>query len=191
LAFAPNPATAQAPTLAASTQKKFDLISRLTISIILLTLTTWTFGQKDITGYYKSNFAVGRYFERKILLNEDLTFKYEYSGDLSYYKGTGTYKVEDNILRLHFDAFQPDTTDNFPLDNPADTILQVKKFLIKNGRLFIFDKNGELKDKEVAKFTKQFIFFGQRRPRVKKYYLEKRNGEKFTWTYDRDTSASR
>jgi hypothetical protein len=95
-------------------------------------LTTWTFGQEGITGYYKSNFAVGGYFERKIQLNEDLTFKYEYSGDLSYYKGTGTYKVEDNILRLRFDAFQPDTTDNYPLDNPADTILQVKKLLIKN-----------------------------------------------------------
>ncbi|MFN7704454.1 MAG: hypothetical protein ACK5OS_07510 [Chryseotalea sp.] len=167
------------------------MINRLTISIILLTLTTWTFGQEGITGYYKSNFAVGGYFERKIQLNEDLTFKYEYSGDLSYYKGSGTYKVEDNILRLRYDEFQPDTTDNYPLDNPSDTILQVKKLLIKNERLFIFDKNGELKDKEVAKFTKQFVFFGQRRPKIKKYFLEKRKGERFTWTYDHDTSASR
>lgn len=154
-------------------------------------MTTWTFGQEGITGYYKSNFAVKGYFERKILLSENLNFKYEYSGDLSYYKGTGTYKVDGSILRLLFNEFQPDTTDNYPFDNPADTILQVKKLLIEDGRLFIFDKNGQLKDKDVAKFAKQFIFFGKRRPKFKKYYLEKINGEKFTWTYDRDTSASR
>jgi hypothetical protein len=150
-----------------------------------------TFGQGRLPGYYKSNFAIGRYFERKIQLNEDSTFKYEYSGDLSYYKGTGTYVTKDNIIILLYNPFQPDTTDNYPLDSPADTILQIKKLLFKSSRLYIIDKNGELKDKAVAKYTRQFIFFGQRRPRTKKYYLEKRNNEIFTWTYDRDQSASR
>lgn len=67
---------------------------------------------KDITGTYRSKFAVGGFFTTKVQLNADSTLQYIFEGDLEYEKATGHYRVDGNKLYILFDKEEPDS--DFP-----------------------------------------------------------------------------
>ena len=77
-------------------------------SIIILSLVFVSFislGQ-NFKGHYVSNVAELGFFVTKVQLNSDLTFKYEFSGDLQYDHGTGTYELINSLVHLYFDPIE-------------------------------------------------------------------------------------
>jgi len=89
-------------------------------------------------------------------LNQDSTFKYEFSGDLAYDRGTGKYWLEKgNLIRLKFDEVKFDSVQKMmqalqgggPSGRP-------KGFLYANGKLFSVDDLGRRRGKAYLKKRK-------------------------------------
>jgi len=125
-------------------------------TILILFIGVSTFGQKRLTGYYSSNKAQLGFFVTQIQLNEDSTFKYEFSGDLAYDNGTGKYWTEKKKL-IHLNFYQP------KLDSAQRTAQALqgggpsgrpKTLLFHNGRLFFADSAGRKKGKGFMKKRK-------------------------------------
>ena len=140
------------------------------------------FGQKNLPGYYSSNVPSLGFFVTRIQLNEDSTFKYEFSGDLAYNKGTGTYKVKDRkVVLLVFD-----TIDHSQLDSSRRFVAIIqslgdggrpKKLWFKNKRLYHTDSVGAMvKRGQAISRHKRFLLFGDKYLANRKIYLRKRPG---------------
>ncbi len=65
----------------------------------------------NISGKYRSNFAVHGFFVTRINLNTDSTFGYRMSGDLMFDTSNGHYRVGNKYVVLYHQAFQPDTSE--------------------------------------------------------------------------------
>jgi hypothetical protein len=144
-------------------------------TILLTLISLATFGQRSLPGYYSSNVADIGFFLTKIQLNNDSTFKYEFSGDLAYNKGTGKYKIENkNITHLTFDTDSIDTLEK-ALSRGGE---RPSRLLYKNGRLHSFRKDGQIvkKGKGLSRH-KKFLFFGDRYLTTRQFYLKKRKGD--------------
>jgi len=85
---------------------------KLILVIILCTFSLNVDAQNNPKKYgcYSSNFAIIGWFGTHIQLSDDYTFKYKYSGDLSYDGATGTYTVIKDTIYLEFKVQEYDTT---------------------------------------------------------------------------------
>jgi hypothetical protein len=154
-------------------------------TILLTIVSLSTFGQRSLTGYYSSNAADMGFFVTRIQLNKDSTFKYEFSGDMMYNKGTGTYRIENRkIIHLTFDKDSLTTIEK-ALSSSGK---RPNKLLYKSGRLHEFSKDGQIikKGKGLSRH-KKFLFFGDRYLTTRKLYLKKRKGE-LIWRGEQNAS---
>lgn len=141
-----------------------------------------------MAGYYSSNVAALGFFVTKIQVNEDSTFKFEFSGDLSYSNGTGKYKV-DNQGVVHLD-FEPELPAN-----SADLITlaltgngyKPQRFHYKNGKLYIFHLDGHIVKKgQGLSRRRKYLFFGEQYMTTRKMYLKKRKVDKLLWRSEKN-----
>lgn len=154
-------------------------------TILLTIISLSTFGQRSLTGYYSSNTADMGFFVTRIQLNTDSTFKYEFSGDMMYNKGTGRYRVVDRkIIHLTFDK------DSISLLEKAlsSSGKRPTRLLYKSRQLHEFTKDGQIikKGKGLSRH-KKFLFFGDRYLTTRKLYLKKRKGD-LIWRGEQNAS---
>jgi hypothetical protein len=157
-------------------------------TILFLTIAISALGQRDITGYYSSNTADMGFFVTKIQLNKDSTFKYEFSGDMMYNKGTGTYRIENKkIIHLAFDKDSLTTIEKALSINGK----RPQKLVYKGGRLHEFTVDGQIvkKGKGLSRH-KKFLFFGDRYLATRRLYLKKRNGD-LIWRIEKNENNQR
>ncbi len=128
-----------------------------------------------MTGFYSSNVAEIGFFVTRIQLNNDSTFKYEFSGDLMYNKGTGKYRIENKkLIHLTFDT--DDTIDPI-VKALSSNGKRPSRLFYKKRRLHEFNVNGQLvKRGQGMSRHKKLLFFGDRYLTTRKVYLKKRNG---------------
>jgi len=82
----------------------------LTLVLALLAAMLTSCGtSKNLTGAYRSKFAIGGFFTTDIRLNADSTLQYVVQGDLQYEKATGHYRVTGNKLYILFDKEKTDS----------------------------------------------------------------------------------
>jgi len=124
------------------------------------------------------------FFVTRIQLKKDSTFKYEFSGDMMYNKGTGTYIIEKKIIYLTFDKDSLTTIEKALSSNGK----RPQKLLYKGGRLHEFTVDGQIvkKGKGLSRH-KKFLFFGDRYLTTRRLYLKKRNGE-LIWRGEKNAS---
>lgn len=138
-----------------------------TCGAILLTIISLTvLGQRKLTGFYSSKTADLGFFVTRVQLETDSTFKYEFSGDLAYSKGTGKYRIEGKkIIHLEFDPINLDSASTLmdALSGGASRTRPMK-FLYKRRRLYYFHvTTGQLVKKNYLKKRKgrELIFRGE------------------------------
>lgn len=162
----------------------------IAILIFILFSTASCSQKKNLAGYYSSNVADLGFFVERIQLNKDSTFKYEYSGDLSYNKGTGKYRVDKKGV-IHLD-FEPE-----PSSDSVDMMAQAlssngyrpKRFLFENGKLYSFHLEGQVvKQGQALSRRKKYLFFGERYMTTRKMYLKKRKGKDLLWRGKKNAS---
>ncbi len=137
----------------------------------------------DVSGKYRSNFAVHGFFVTRINLNTDSTFGYRMSGDLIFDTSNGHYKFEKNYVVLYHQPFKPDTSEyekygkeavllsyalstNKHLNSPG-------KYLIGHNKLFVCDSNGNAIKKQFGHSKRrQYIIFGKHWYK-RRYYLKR------------------
>jgi hypothetical protein len=126
-------------------------------------------------GCYSSNFAIVGWFGTHIQLSDNYTFKYEYSGDLSYDGATGTYTVIKDTIYLEYKLLEYDTTKivfkdsagrditlpkiDFNLLNTED---RPQRLYYKNSKLFFVSSNGKLLKRATNRQGKQRKYYLQR-----------------------------
>jgi len=135
-------------------------------TILLTIISLSTFGQKGLTGFYSSKTADLGFFVTRIQLKEDSTFKYEFSGDLAYNKGTGTYSIDDKkLIHLRFDPIKLDSANALAeVLSSGSTSNRPMKLLHKKGKLYYFNlTTGQLVKKNYLKKRKgqELIFRGE------------------------------
>lgn len=142
-----------------------------------------------MTGYYSSNVPDLGFFAKRIQLKNDLTFKFEFSGDLQYHRGQGKYKVVGKTVYLTFDPLKIDTTDIYQALHAVDTVYRPKKFLFKGGKLWSFHVDGHVvrRGQAISRHRK-YLFFGDKYLTKRKMYLQKRDGEELIWRGEENTS---
>jgi len=147
-------------------QKLFKAISFILLSYSLFSCNS----TKNITGKYRSNFAVHGFFVTRINLKADSTFGYRMSGDLIFDTSSGHYKLTKDYLILYHEPFQPDTSEygrygkeavmlsyalstNNHLNNPG-------KYIVGHKKIFVCDSTGSLIKKQFgySKHRKYLIF---------------------------------
>jgi len=148
----------------------------------MILTSTLTYGQNKVKGHFVSNFAMAGWFDTQIQLNDDSTFKYQLIGDLFYDLTQGTYTIDKDTIKLAFDKeplfdtlrISGDSTVIIPLPNNPATANRPNNLLFKNRKLFKIGDNGQV-IKKYQGFSKmrQFIFFGHKRMKYRKFYLEK------------------
>ena len=126
----------------------------------------------NISGNYRSNFAVHGFFVTRINLSTDSAFGYRMSGDMMFDTSNGHYKFDNKYVILYHQPFQPDTSEyekygkeavllsyalstNKHLNNPG-------KYLVGHNKLFVCDSSGNIIKKQFG-FSKrrQYIIFGK------------------------------
>jgi hypothetical protein len=113
-------------------------------------------------------------------LQDDSTFKYRYSGDLSFDVGAGKYKIKNDTVFFKFEEFKPDSfliinnnDSSWFLNtrrNHAEHLRPQKMFFSKNKLFRINEKGNVIREKKYA-YTINFIGIG--RYRKKMFYLRK------------------
>lgn len=152
----------------------------LSTLLILIFFSNYSNGQKNIPGYYISNFAESGWFVTEILLNEDSSFKYRFSGDLFYDVTGGKYEIKNDTIFFKFEEFKP---DSFLIINNNDSTwfqdarinhaehLRPQKMFFSKNKLFRIDGKGNvIKEKKYA-YTINFIGIGNYRKKM--YFLRK------------------
>lgn len=123
--------------------------------ILLLALTIFIFittsqAQEKVFGTYRSNIAELGFFGTSIKLKKDYTFEYRLDGDLMHKRGKGIFEIQDkNIILLKFD----ENIENSWTTQEKLTLIPVKgtkKYLLKNEKLFVIDKNNQVIKKTQA-----------------------------------------
>ncbi len=123
------------------------------------------------------------FFGTTIILKQDSTLDYKFSGDMIYHRVTGTYKIDDKKIYMLFDKEILDTNfaraplfDNLikTIINKQDTINYQKIFYIGHDKLFFsYYKTGKkiTMEKRYNKL-KKYLLFGSHYYK-KRHYLRK------------------
>ena len=138
-------------------------------------------GHKFITGKYATNFASLGFFGTTIILNQDRTFDYKFSGDLIYHHLTGTYKISKGKLYSLFDKEDVDSNlASRPLIGDSveilirhyDTIKYQQIFYLGHNKLFFTNKETKKKITRENRYNKRkkYILFGRHHYK-KRHYL--------------------
>ena len=149
-----------------------QVIKALTFILVCCSLFSCN-GTKDISGRYRSNFAVHGFFVTRINLNPDSTFGYRMSGDLIFDTSSGHYKLTKDHLTLHHEPFQPDTSDYAKYGKGALIISHALsannhlnspgKYIVGRKKLFVCDSTGSIIKKQFG-YSKhrQYLVFGKK-----------------------------
>jgi len=138
---------------------------------------------KDVSGRYRSNFAVAGFFSTVINLNKDSSFGYRTRGDMMFDTSNGHYKLKNGYVILYHEPFRPDSSlykgyskadislmfglsTNQHLGNP-------EKYLAGHNKLFACDSTGKVVKKEFGySKRRQFFVFGKHWYK-RRYYLKR------------------
>lgn len=152
----------------------------LSTLLTLIFFSNYSTAQKNIQGYYISNYAESGWFVYEILLQYDSTFKYRYSGDLSFDVGAGKYKIKNDTVFFKFEEYKP---DSFLIINNNDSTwildtrrnhaehLRPQKMYFSKSKLFRIDGKGNII--KVKTFAYSRNLFGIGYYKKKMFYLRK------------------
>ncbi len=144
---------------------------------------------KNVSGIYKSNFVDLGFFITTIKFNNNGTFEYNFSGDLTNQNLTGTFKTNKKTLYLKFLKEKGEIESkndslsivemlsgnyhNYDLKNENEIKYHLK-YLIQNNKLFIYriDNGKIVKYSKIYSEKKRLNLFGESW-RMKKFYLRK------------------
>jgi hypothetical protein len=136
---------------------------------------------RNISGTYRSNFAVGGFFVTRIVLNKDSTFTYRMSGDLVYDTAFGSFQVSDKEVLLTYGQLIGDTsyeygTDVIPIHEyytKSHNLHRAQAYKIGVNRLLLMGPNlGIIKRQWGYSRNRKALLFGSRW-RMKRYFLKK------------------
>lgn len=152
----------------------------LSTLLTLIFFSNYSSAQKNILGYYISNYAESGWFVYEILLQDDFNFKYRFSGDLFYDVTEGKYEIKKDTVLFQFVEFKPDSfliinnnDSTWFLDtrrNHAEHLRPQKMFFSKN-KLFRIDGKGNII--KVKTFAYSRNLFGIGYYKKKMFYLRK------------------
>lgn len=159
---------------------------RLNYSIILLSLSLGLIScssTKNINGTYRSNFADLGMFITKVVLKNNSSFEYRFSGDLIFDTATGRFTIEHRKLILIYGPRPIDTSGlstmrslGLKLDSPL--ILKSEAslphvFFIRKNKLFNSYQDEHI-IKRATKYnkTKKYLLFGSHYYK-RKWYLKR------------------
>jgi len=138
---------------------------------------------KNISGKYRSNFAVHGFFVTRINLNTDSTFGYRMSGDMLFDTSNGRYKIDNKYVVLFHEPFKPDTSEYEK--HGKETVLlsyalstnkhltSPEKYLVGHGKLFVCDITGDVVKKQFGySKRRQYLLFGKHWYK-RRYYLKR------------------
>jgi hypothetical protein len=155
---------------------------------ILSSLLTACGTSNDITGTYRSKFAIGGFFTTRIQLNADSTLQYVFQGDLEYEKATGHYRVDGNKLYILFDKEEPDSErpyhrfDVMPVKSltPNGNRIDYQTSLyIGHHKLFPANSNTGKKVTRASRYSKRkkYLLWGSHYFKRRYYYKKKAPGK--------------
>jgi hypothetical protein len=145
-----------------------------TFAIIIFSLLTSCNSTKDISGIYRSNFAIQGFFVTEITLKQDGSFDYHFQGDAINQRAKGYYEIKERKLYLTYILPTPDTSQYAYFRTIEWSIEEDMKrwsasfptlFYIKHNKLFDSDKSGKIvkRERPVSIFHKS----------TERYYLER------------------
>jgi hypothetical protein len=151
------------------------------MALIIIIVPFFTFGQRNLPGFYRINFSWGGKSNLSILLNRDSTFVYSFPSDKSIGMGDiylnfaiGTFHYHHKYIFLGYDSIRVDTNNKTYQFDQSDTAYLPTRFIYKNKKLWIIDKEGNVvKYSPCVSRFKQFIFFGDHYVTKRKYYFKK------------------
>lgn len=122
---------------------------------------------RNISGAYRSKFAVGGFFGTRVVLNADSSFTYRMRGDMVYDTAAGKYQVQQKVLLLHYEPLATDPSLDKESLSIHEAMLGSKnlhepgRYVIGHKKLFLTDKNG-LKVKRQWGYSKvrKYVLFG-------------------------------
>ena len=141
--------------------KAVMMINKAAILLLLIFYSVTAFGQKNVIGCYRNNFAELGFFGTRISLKADSTFQYRFAGDLLSDDGSGKYHLIKDTIFLRFDK------DSSKYNRPT-------KYLYRHNKLFSFN----IKTGKIVKYAqgyskhKEYLFFGSHY-RAMKHYLKR------------------
>jgi hypothetical protein len=139
----------------------------------------------NISGVYRSNFAVRGFFGTIVRLYSDSSFTFRMSGDLTYDTAAGHFQIFKNSLTLINKPLAIDASSDYQVMKESFSIHETitgnhnlrepTKYLIGHNKLFLTNKNG-FKVKRQWGYSKQrkYILFGKRWY-MKRYFLRRLN----------------
>ncbi|HVU98360.1 MAG TPA: hypothetical protein VHE34_24215 [Puia sp.] len=158
----------------------------LTLALaVLAAMLTSCGASKNLTGAYRSKFAIGGFFTTDIRLNADSTLQYVVQGDLQYEKATGHYRVFGKKLYILFDKEKPDSEmpyhqfDVMPVkqDTVDGNRIDYQKFLyIGHNKLFPAQVKTGKKLTRNTGYSKRrkYFFWGSHYYKRRYYYYKKK-----------------
>jgi hypothetical protein len=151
---------------------------RKTIMMLFLLWSGLLTAQSNLTGKYVSNFAEGGFFITEIQLNSNQTFIYKFSGPNNSDTTSGTYELENSILKLNFNANTTGKDSVYIHSSPAESITLNRPagFYFKNDKLWRLNSKGSRIKKSYGKFEcRSFGFFGKKSSVIakSKFYLKR------------------
>jgi len=137
----------------------------------------------DISGKYRSNFAVHGFFVTRINLNIDSTFGYRMSGDMMFDTSNGHYRLNKKYVVLSHQPFQPDTSEYEKYGKEAVLLSYAlstnkhltapEKYVMGHNKLFVCDSIGNIVRKQFGySKRRQYLFFGKHWYK-RRYYLKR------------------
>lgn len=155
----------------------------LTLSVFLLITFISCNSTKDISGTYRSKFAVLGFFGTRVVLNSDSSFTYRIRGDVSYDTAAGQYTIQRKFLILNYRPLISDSTqDSFSGEaslyiHEAITgnknLHEPSMYLIGHNKLFLTDSLGnKVRTQWGYSRFKRYLLFGKRWY-YRRYYLKR------------------
>lgn len=136
----------------------------------------------NISGTYRSNFAIMGYFSTKIKVNSDSTFTYRMLGHMMYDTANGKYKINGNLLILNYAPKVIDTTLH-SINNRNAILLseglinsgsRPHQFYLRTNKLFEADSSGHIfRREQVFSKHKKYLFWGSPYIKRKRYFLKR------------------
>lgn len=162
-------------------QKTFKAVLFILLSCYLFSCHS----TKNITGTYRSNFAVHGFFVTRINLKTDSTFGYRMSGDVIYDTSWGHYKITKDCLILSHEPFPPDTSEYAkfgkeaviasPALSTSDHLNHPRKYIVGHKKIFVCDSTGnQMKKKFGYSRRRQYFIFGKHWYK-RRYFLKRIN----------------
>ncbi|MDQ3395633.1 MAG: hypothetical protein M3512_16205 [Bacteroidota bacterium] len=143
---------------------------RSVVSVILVLLATFSYGQEVKYGVFCRQNPVGDYsVETIIILKPDQTFEYEFTEHMIYEKAKGTFSVnKDVVIKFNYD------TSGLKDQNEREMIDMLPKVMkYENNRLYEITENGrKIKSKRLLSKHRRFYLFGDY-SRCQNVFLEK------------------